>query len=194
MVPACVRSTEVLSESCTRATPKSVSLVRALRVDHHVRRLDVAVDDAGVVRELERVAQLAHDAHRFLQVEALVRVEEVLEFLALDELHDEVGDVAFLAEVVHLDDVRMVEPRDRLGLAHEAHRIVLGRILVEVALEDGLDRDAAAEPRVDALVDDAHRALAERALDVVAAERLEFRNAASRSWLRTLLHPLVVVA
>ena len=29
MVPACVRSTEVLSESCTRATPKSVSLVRA---------------------------------------------------------------------------------------------------------------------------------------------------------------------
>ena len=149
--------------------PEVGELGARLRIEHHVRRLDVAVDDAGVVREVERVAQLGHDAHGFLQVEALVRVEEGLEFLALDELHDEVGDFAFLAEVVHLDDVRVVQPRDRLGLAHEPHRVILGRVLVEVALQDRLDRHAPAQARIDALVDDAHGALTERALDVVAA-------------------------
>ena len=131
-----------------------------LRVEHHVRRLDVAVDDARVVGEVERVEQLAHDAHRFLDIEALVRVEEVLQFLATDEFHDQVGDVAFLGEVVHLHDVRMVEPRDGLRLAREPHRVILGGIRVEVTLEDGLDRDPAIQLRVDALVHDAHRALA----------------------------------
>ncbi len=141
----------------------------ALRVDHHVRRLDVAVDDARRVRELERLAQLAHDAHALLQVEALVRIEEVLELLALDELHDEVGNFVLLAEVVDLDDVRMVEARHGLRFAHEAHGEVLAGVLVEVALEDGLDRHRAAEARVHAFVDDTHRALAEDALDVVPA-------------------------
>ena len=51
----------------------------------------------------------------------------------MNSMH-EVGDVAFLAEVVHLDDVRVVQPADRLRLAHEARRIVLGERLVEVAL------------------------------------------------------------
>ena len=147
-----------------------------LRVEHHVGRLDVAVDDAGAVREIERVAQLAHDAHHLLQLKSLVGVEEGLEFLALDELHDEVRDVAFLAEVVDLDNVRMVEPRDRPRFAHEAHRVILGRIFVEVALEDGLDRHPASEARILALVDDAHRALADRALDAVSAQRLQFRR------------------
>ena len=155
-----------------------------LRIEHHVRRLDVAMDDAGVVRELERVEQLAHDAHRFPDVEALVRVEEVLQLLAADELHHQVGDVAFLGEVVHLHDVRMVQPRDGLRLAREPHRVVLRGVRIEMALEDRLDRDPAIELRIETLVDDAHGALAERALDVVAPEGLEF----------CFCHPLLPVA
>ena len=33
-------------------------------VDHHVGRLDVAVDDPRLVRELERIEQLDHEAER----------------------------------------------------------------------------------------------------------------------------------
>ena len=132
------------------------------------------MDDAAFMREIERIQQLAHDAHRLLQLEALVGVEEILEFLALDELHDDVGDFAFLAEVVHLDDMGMVQPRDGLGLAHEPHGVFLGRIVViHVPLQDGFDGHLAVQLGVHALIDDAHRALAEHAGQVVAAELLE---------------------
>ena len=126
------------------------------------------MDDPGLVREMERFAQLAHDVHGFFDVEALVRVEEVLEFLALDELHDNVRDFAFRAEVVHLHDVRVIQPRDRLGLAVETHRVFLGGVLVERALQNRLDRDLAVQSGIHARIDDAHRALAKDGLDVVA--------------------------
>src|SRR4029079_10653032 len=58
-------------------------------------------------------------------------------------------------------------------LAGEARRVFLRRFGVEGALEDGLDRDLAVQPRVHAFVDDAHRALAEDALDVVTPDFLQ---------------------
>ncbi len=138
------------------------------------------MDDAALVRKIQRVKQFAHDAHGFLQLEALVGVEEILEFLALNELHDDVGDVGLLTEVVHLDNVGMVEARDGLGLAHEPHRVFLGGlIVVHVALEDGLDGHLAVQLGVHPLVDDAHRALAEHASEVVAAELLKLLSGGS---------------
>ncbi len=41
-------------------------LDRAVRGQHHVARLEVAVDDAVVVRRLERFGDASGDAHRFL--------------------------------------------------------------------------------------------------------------------------------
>ena len=134
------------------------------------------MDDAGLVGELQRIAQLGHDAHGLLEVEALVGVEEVLEFLALDELHHEVGDFALLAEVVHLHDIGVVQARDGLGLADEPHGEVLGRVLVEVALEDGLDRDPPVKARVHPLVNHPHRALSQDAFEVVPAQRFQLRR------------------
>ena len=69
--------------------------------------------DARLVREVERLEQLAHHAEDRLQVEALLRVEGVLELLALDVLHDDVVEVALGAEVVHLHDVGVVQPSRR---------------------------------------------------------------------------------
>ena len=44
-----------------RAMPKSRIFSDAVVLDHQVRRLDVAMDDAGLVREAEAVAELVDD-------------------------------------------------------------------------------------------------------------------------------------
>ncbi len=88
----------------------------------------------------------------------------------MDELHHDVREVALGAEVVHLHDVGMVEPRYGTHFAPEAQGIVPRGVFVERAGEDGLDRDPAVKRGVEAVVDQAHGAFAEHALDLVAAE------------------------
>jgi hypothetical protein len=47
---------------------------------------------------------------------------------------------------------------------------LLDEVGIDEVLAHGLDRDDALDPRVESLVHDAHRALAEDALDVVLAD------------------------
>ena len=83
--------------------------LRAAALEQHdVARLDVAVDDAALVREGEAVGDLQRDLDRlvggqlaFLQARAQVR--------ALEQLHRHEREIAFLAEVEDGDDVRVVE-------------------------------------------------------------------------------------
>src|SRR5688572_6812630 len=56
----------------------------AVRQQDQVRRLDVAVHDALLARVVERVEELAHEAHDLVELEALALVEIVLELAALD--------------------------------------------------------------------------------------------------------------
>jgi len=131
------------------------------------------MDDPRLVREFERIEQLDHEAERRLEVETLIGVEVVLEFPALDELHDDVRKITFGAEVVYLDDIAVVEPRHRAHFAFEAHGNHACEFRIELAGEDGLDRDPAAQVGVHPVVHQPHRALAEHALDLVTAERFE---------------------
>ncbi len=142
----------------------------ALGVDHDVGRLDVAMDDARLVREFERIQQLGHQAENRAEVVPLVGVEVVLELLALDVLHHDVREIALGSEVVHLHDVAVVEPRDGAHFTLEAHGNHARGFLIELAGEDGLDRHPAAQVRVEAVVHQTHRPLAENALDLVTAE------------------------
>ena len=134
------------------------------------------MDHARLVRELERIEELAHHPEDRAQIEGLLGSEVVLELFPLDVLHHDVGELALGAEVVHLHDVRVVEPRHGAHLALEALLVVAGGGFVEIAREDGLDRDAAVERGVVAVVDQAHRAFAEHAADLVAAKRLQFTH------------------
>src|SRR3970282_555045 len=68
----------------------------------------------------------------------------------------------------------MLVLRLRLRLVGEALRVLHRGFRIERALQDGLDRDLAVQPAVVAFVDDAHRALAEDALDIVAPDALGF--------------------
>ena len=94
-VPTCVRS-----EDSTCAMPKSATLAVPSASDEDVRRLDVAVDDAQLVRVAERRQDLRQDAHDVDGREALVLLEVVLELAPVHELHRDVPDAGVLAEVV----------------------------------------------------------------------------------------------
>ena len=80
---------------------------------------------------------------------------------------DEERPAVLLADVVDLDDVGVLEPRDGLGLGAEAGR--LGRPGV-AARQDHLERDLAIEADVPRPVDHAHPAAAELLQDLVAGQ------------------------
>ncbi len=73
-----------------------------------------------------------------------------------------------LAHIVDLDDVRVLQARDRLGFHAKADQ-VLG--IRRGAGQDHLDRDLAIELLVHGLVDHAHAAAAQDALHLVAGNR-----------------------
>ena len=135
------------------------------------------MNDSRLVREFERIEQLAHDAHRLAGLELLARLEEIAQLAPFDELHHDVGDITLLAEVVDLDDIRVIEPAYRPRLARKPRRVgPFGLHIDDHALEDGLHRHTAIERRVETLVDHSHRALAEHAAQLVAPEPGEFRH------------------
>ena len=92
---------------------------------------------------------------------------------AFQQLHRHVGEVVLLAEVEDGDDVRVGELARGLRLEHEAPLVLLAALDL-VAEADGLQRDDAVERRVLGLVDDAHRAAAELAEDLVAPDLVVF--------------------
>ena len=82
----------------------------ALFVEQQVLRLDVAVDDAPVVGELQRVAQRRHDGQRLFRRE-LSRAQKLAQIHAVHKFHEQEIKSARLAEVIDGDDVRMVQAR-----------------------------------------------------------------------------------
>ena len=126
---------------------------------------------------LVRVAQpgqeLQDDGQGRPGVGADAGVDRPLEVDALEQLQHHERRALVLAELVDDDDVRVLEPRRRARLAEEP-RPGVG---VGQALRHDLDRHVAVERLVAAAVDRAHRALAQLAEDLVAADAL-----AGRPW------------
>ena len=111
-------------------------------------------------------------------------VEVILQFLATDEFHDQIGDIGLVAEIEHRNDVRMVQARHGLCFQDETRRIFVGQLhVVQLAFQDGLDGDLAIELRIDALVHDPHGATPEHAHQFISSEKF--------SWL---LHPVMYFA
>jgi len=82
----------------------------------------------------------------------------VVEAVAVDELHDDVGLGVFLAVAVDLDDVGVVDGGEGAGFLQEL--LDEGAVLAE-GLLGHLEGDGAAEGLVIGAVDGAHAALAE---------------------------------
>ncbi len=113
--------------------------------------------DPFVVRVLERLANLGNDRQRLLRLE-LAAGDQLPEVRAVDELHDEIVHPAGLAEVVHRDDVRVAQSRERPGLTGESLGEPRGR--GDVGRQD-LERHGAVQPALASLVHRPHSTMAE---------------------------------
>src|SRR5207249_1692486 len=116
----------------------------AVRRDHDVLGLEVAVDDAMIVQVDERVGDLDRELDRGRHGEAALAPQAVAEQLPRDVLHRQV-EPALLARAEDLDDGGMIQALPDLLLTAEA------LVEVEVARpEDG--GHAAARDHVEELV------------------------------------------
>ena len=146
--------------------PEVHDLHLAAREDVDVGRLEVAVDDVVGVSERQPLADLQH--HADLLVEGhRARGESVLQVDPVEQLHGHERLPCLEPELVHRDDVRVVEEGGGLRLPLEplAHHLVG----VEAG-RDALDRDGAVQDRVVGAEHLAHGALAELADDLVLSD------------------------
>ena len=105
--------------------------------DAHVRRFEIAVDDAALVRRLEAARDLQRDLDRVIDRHGAAR-EPLREVLALDELHHQRA----LFHAVDVRDVLVIERGEGLRLAAEAGQpIGIGG----EELRQDLDRDVTLE-------------------------------------------------
>ena len=146
--------------------PEVEHLHRAVGADLDVRGLQIAMDDALLVRGFERLGDLLRDRQRFVEWNRAAR-DALRQVLALDEFHHQGGDVRRFLEAVDRRDVRMVEGREDFGFALKA------REAIGIAGHRGgqhLDRDRPLQIRVGRAIDLAHAAGADLRGDFVDAE------------------------
>src|SRR5437763_1162672 len=152
------------------------NLERTARRENQVRRLDVAMDDAACVREVECLQELRCDRDQLAELEARLPVQIFAQSRPIDVFHRDERDFLVLAVFVDADDVGVMQAARGTGLVLETPHELHGEIRIDEILAHRLDCNSALDVRIERLVDDAHRALAEDALDFVLAEFLRFSH------------------
>ncbi len=128
-------------------------------LEHHVLRLDVAMDDASSVRMREGREQLDPEGGGDLGRNRTALGERLPKRRAADELDDEILlRLLFGRDVEDLDDVRVTELRDRLRLDVEA---LLGLERVAEVRMDDLGCNIPPETRIVRPVDGGHSPMAD---------------------------------
>ena len=141
-------------------------------VNHDVGGLQVAMDDAGLVRRLQAGGDLPRDPQRLRYRQLAARVEERRQAPPVDVRHRDVLGAVDLAEVVDAHDVLVRHLARQQQLALEPV-LEFRRHRRSVPGPDDLDGHGDAELGVPRLVDRAHAADAELPHDPVAgAERM----------------------
>ena len=169
-----------LGEHRVRAAFREPEVRQARRtrlVDHHVRRLDVAVHDAARVQRVQPRRDVGHHADHVRERERTVARETSLEGLAADERHREVRAALGLAGV---RDRHQVLVPDLAGRARLVDEPLPERLVGRELGAQHLERDLVALGFADGAEDDAHPALAQPFLESIGAEsraRFQIRHA-----------------
>jgi hypothetical protein len=156
-------------ERAHEAEVAEVGVVAGAGGEQDVGGLDVAVNQAGGVGDVERRGDLGDDRPRARGGQRAVVLEERVQVAAGDVAHDDVQRPVLLARRVDRHDVGVVDRRRHPRLAREA----LAKLGVAGAFGgDDLQRDRPLQVELDGAVDDAHAAAGDDALDAAAAKQL----------------------
>ena len=167
--PAVVR----LRVGAREARQAEVGQVGVLAAEQDVGGLDVAVDQPGRVRGVERARDLVDDQRRPQRVQPALGAQQLVQVGARHPAHHEVQPAVLLARLVDRDHVRMIDRRRHPRLALEAlAEARVGRVLGG----DQLQRDRAPERELGGAVDDAHAAAAGDRLDPAARDMSAFED------------------
>ncbi len=134
--------------------------------EQHIRRLQVAVDDALAVRHVDGAGQRLDERGRLARGPGPA-VQAVRQAAALGPLQGQEGPALVAADLVDLHDVGVPHPRRQLRLQPEA-RLLGGRR--ELARQHHLQRRRPVEAPVPRLVHHPHAAAADLAQDVVVPD------------------------
>ena len=150
------RPFQMAAHRIARAQPEVEDAGQELRVEHDVRRLQVAVLQPERVRVMDRLADLNHDPRPLRELE---RRPDAPELEAVHELHDDDGRARVRPEVEDLDDPAVGKERERTRLPEKAFHA--GCPAGGAFGADDFRRDDAVEPEVLELEDLAHAARAD---------------------------------
>ncbi len=141
-------------------------LHRSVGPDHHIRRLQITVDNASGVGPRDGIGDGNRDPQDFTEPHPLAR-DEGIERLPGHVLHDDEVDPIRGLDLVNGDDVRMIEGGGGAGLLDETAAAVLVRHTLG---GKNLDRDHPAQARVPGAVDLAHSPRAQQRENLVGPE------------------------
>src|SRR4051812_2925135 len=125
------------------------------------------MDDAMLVRILQRVGHFAGDADRVGNRKLALALEPPAQWFAFDERHREPQASVDLTRIENADDVRMLKSRGKLDLALES----LGAERCGDFVVQNLERYRAVMPEVVREVDDGETAAPKLALDPVPTSK-----------------------
>ena len=129
-------------------------------IDHHVRRFEIAMNDAFLMRGRNTCADVATNSQRFFRREPADAAKQRREIFAIDEFHRDEEIAVRFADVVQAADVRM---RD---LSSDAHLFVQKRGVF--AMRDKLQRDDLSELQIIRAINLAHSAASNQRHDAIA--------------------------
>jgi hypothetical protein len=140
-------------------------LGRAVAGEQHVGGLEITMDDAALVGVLDRLSDALDQLGRPPRRQGAV-AEGVGQAAAGDQLQRQERLPAGLAGLVDLDDVRVLERGDGLGLDPEPRPLRRAG----AGPQDHLQSHRPPQPSLPGLVDDAHAAVADDLDDLVAVD------------------------
>lgn len=135
-------------------------------IEEYVGRLQIAMHNSLLVRVVDGSGEDRTQLRRQDRIPGIV-ADDLGQVASFDELHREVRRSLMTAQRKNLNDVRVLQPRDRFRLGAKPLMLNLSRM---TGHEDHLERDRAFQLSIASSIDNTHSAVAKSFLDDVSID------------------------